>query len=301
MSDTTKQDNFFYIKPQPYIRNSAIGFAVLFGVALIMLVIVSFVTEIVVNRSGFTTPVLRISTVLQDILVFIAPALLAAITVTRLPATFLRLDAKPKLWTLLLACLILVTSIPAMDWVIALNENITLPESLSGIESKLREMEDSSTVAIALLQGNGSVMDLLMSVLIIGCLTGLCEEMFFRGALQGLLFATKLKKHLAVWIAAAIFSLLHFEFFGFIPRLLLGAYFGYLIWWSGSIWIPVIVHALNNSIVVVSTWITAAASEGCDMPADNISVAEPFTIVLSAMITAVGIIILRRITMARQK
>lgn len=296
MHNSIFKNNSDTVRPQPYVRNPALGFAILFGGFFIMLSLVSFISELILNRTEATTPILRISTILQDLLVFIAPALLTAIAVTRLPATFLHLDIKPKLRTSLLACLVLITSIPAMEWIISLNESITFPDSMSGIESALREMENNAAGAISLLQGGGSVIDLIMSILIIGCLTGLCEELFFRGALQGLLFSTKMKKHLAVWITAAIFSLLHLQFFGFFPRMLLGAYFGYLLWWSGSIWIPILVHALNNSIAVAESWINTSVSDGHEIEstADNIMTPDTATIILSVVVTVLGIILLRR-------
>ena len=84
--------------------------------------------------------------------------------------------------------------------------------------------------------------------------TGLGEEMFFRGALQRICCDGMRRRHLAVWTAAFVFSTLHFQFFGFVPRLVLGAFFGYAYLWSGSLWVPVIGHALNNSAVVAFMW-----------------------------------------------
>ena len=64
-----------------------------------------------------------------------------------------------------------------------------------------------------------------------------------------------MKAHIAIWTTAIIFSAMHFQFYGFIPRVLLGAFFGYLAFWSGSLWLPIFAHALNNSLVVLSTWL----------------------------------------------
>jgi hypothetical protein len=61
--------------------------------------------------------------------------------------------------------------------------------------------------------------------------------------------------HAAIWVTAFIFSAMHMEFFGFVPRLLLGALLGYLVRWSGSLWLPILAHALNNSLVVICLWI----------------------------------------------
>ncbi|MDE7236909.1 MAG: CPBP family intramembrane metalloprotease, partial [Paramuribaculum sp.] len=58
-----------------------------------------------------------------------------------------------------------------------------------------------------------------------------------------------------VWIAANVFSLAHFDMSGFVPRLLLGACFGYGMLWSGSLWTAVACHALNNCMAVTAMWL----------------------------------------------
>ncbi|MDE6391000.1 MAG: CPBP family intramembrane metalloprotease, partial [Duncaniella sp.] len=92
----------------------------------------------------------------------------------------------------------------------------------------------------------------IASILIVGVLAGLSEELYFRGALQRLLATSPLGAHTAVWVTATLFSLMHMQFYGLVPRILLGALFGYLFLWTGSIWLPVIIHALNNSIYILS-------------------------------------------------
>ena len=93
-----------------------------------------------------------------------------------------------------------------------------------------------------------------INILVIGVLTGIGEEFFFRGALQRGLAWCGINPHTAIWTAAIIFSAVHFQFYGFVPRVLLGALFGYLYRWNGNIWVNAFAHALNNSLVIISTW-----------------------------------------------
>jgi len=58
--------------------------------------------------------------------------------------------------------------------------------------------------------------------------------------------------HIIIWSAAILFSAFHMQFFGFLPRMLLGAYFGYLLYWTRNIWIPVFAHFVNNAFAVIS-------------------------------------------------
>lgn len=285
-------------RPIPYVKNPSFAIFTLFAALFLMIGLLSVVLALIAKGQELSATMMRITTVLQDILVFIVPALLAAMLATRLPATLLRLDVKPKLKPTLMAIAVLIMSLPALNFIVYLNENIQLPE---GIESAFKSMEDSAGNAIGTVIGGDSIPDLIVSVLIIGLLTGLAEELFFRGAFQGLLFTTKIKRHLAVWIAAAVFSLLHFQFYGFVPRMLLGAYFGYLLWWTGSIWVPVILHALNNTIALIGSWLALRSGEveSVEAALNNDMTSNATTIALSAIVTVLGIIILRRICLRK--
>lgn len=283
----------------PVVNRPGRAIGVLFGTFFMMLILLSLVSALLfgANGDGMTTKGLRIISVAQDLFVFILPAILAAFVATRLPASLLAVDVKPRLMTVFLAVVVMVTSLPAMEWLIDLNNSIHFPESLSWLEDTLRGMEDSASSGIESISGGTSVGDLIISILIIGILTGIAEEMFFRGALQNLFMSMpRVNKHLAIWIAAFIFSFMHFQFFGFFPRLLLGAYFGYLIWWSGSLWVPIIAHAFNNTMVVVLSWIAAQGGTTQSIEeASSLSVGNnPATIILSIIVTVLGIIILRR-------
>lgn len=281
----------------PVVNHPGRAIGVLFGVFFIMLILLSVVIAMVAGES-FSEKGMRIFAVLQDLLVFILPAIVAAFVATRLPASLLTVNVRPRLFSILMAIVVMVTSLPAMELLIEWNNNIHLPESMSGLEESLRSMEDSASAGIGALSGSGSVGDLIMGILIIGVLTGIAEEFFFRGALQNLFMSMpKVKKHFAIWAAAFIFSFMHFQFFGFLPRLLLGAYFGYLIWWTGSVWVPVIAHAFNNSLVVLLSWFTlrdGGVAESVEK-ASAINIGSDWiTIVLSVAVTVLGIILLRR-------
>ena len=77
------------------------------------------------------------------------------------------------------------------------------------------------------------------------------EELAFRGVLQQTLIGKNSNPPWGIWGAAFIFSFIHFQFFGFLPRLLLGAFFGYLFYWSKSLWLPILGHFINNTSAVL--------------------------------------------------
>ena len=121
----------------------------------------------------------------------------------------------------------------------------------------------------------------------VGTMTGFSEELFFRGGLQGILSRTNMGSAAAVWIAAIIFSTMHFQFFGFIPRLLMGAFFGYLLVWSRCLWVPVFAHALNNSIVVISSALSGNQSQGIMEQTGMSSYLDPEITVISSVVLTV--------------
>lgn len=241
----------------------------------------------VLTHSGVTTKSLRIATVVQDILVFILPAILTAAMVTNRPDRLLETERRPDMRLLLYAVAVMIVSMPVMNAIVMWNESLTLPDSLHDVESWMRMTEENARRSVETLLGGRTVGDLVVSIFLIGILAGLSEEIYFRGTMQRLLASEKLNAHSAIWITAIIFSIFHFQFFGFFPRLILGAFFGYLLYWSGSLWLPVAVHALNNTIVVVTSWYTKinpdSSIAGVDrIGTDSLSLMS-FSIVLSAV------------------
>ena len=67
--------------------------------------------------------------------------------------------------------------------------------------------------------------------------------------------------HVAIWVTAIIFSAVHMQFFGFVPRMILGALFGYLAYWSGSLWLPIIAHAFNNMCAAAGMWVSGGKED----------------------------------------
>ena len=93
---------------------------------------------------------------------------------------------------------------------------------------------------------------MFFNLIVIAVAAGITEEFLFGGALQRIIGKWTYNHHIIIWSAAIIFSTFHMQFFGFLPRMLLGAYFGYLLYWTRNIWIPVFAHFVNNAIAVIS-------------------------------------------------
>lgn len=245
-----------------------------------------------------STARLRIATLFQDILLFIAPAVVTALMSSRMPARFLSIDRGFSLKALIAAVVVMIVSVPLQNAIIQWNASLSLPEALTGVDRWMKETEATMQHHTALLLGGTTVKDLIAGLLIVGVFAALSEELFFRGALQRILQGSKTSAHSAIWIGAVIFSAFHMQFLGFVPRMLLGALFGYLVWWSGSLWLPVIVHALNNSMVVTTQW--RARCLGVESTADTFGADSPLLIAASAVLTVGAIILLRRVCLGQK-
>ncbi len=196
---------------------------------------------------------LTLSTIVQDVLVFIFPAVLVSLFGGCTRA--LRLEAKPSWRQVLIVAVVYVVSLPAMNWLVEANKLISLPPSMHGVEQWMRASEDAALAVTGQLLGSTSLATMLCMVAVVGFLAALSEELFFRGALLGMSLDCGVRAHAAVWIVAFVFSAFHMQFYGFFPRLLLGAWLGYLMLWSRSLWLPIIAHTINNAVVVVFTYL----------------------------------------------
>ena len=269
-------------------------FVIFVSIAIIGFLIAGFAGSLIIMKFGAdSTPAMRIASVLQSIFQLILPALLTALLVTRMPADFLRLRSGFSIGMLIWAFVILMLSTPAMNFIINWNNEMSLPESMSGLEEWFRNSEDRAVHSLAVLQGQHNVINLIVSSLIMGLLAGFGEELFFRGAFQRLLTTGGVNRHVAVWSVAFVFSAIHFQFYGFVPRLLLGAYLGYLLVWSKSLWLPIAIHALNNTLYVTLHWDYRDAATQPLSDGIGTGSSWPYAVV-SAVITAVAIIYFRK-------
>jgi membrane protease YdiL (CAAX protease family) len=187
--------------------------------------------------------------------VFILPAWAYAYLYNRRPVRSLELDRFTSPDLLILSILTIFTCIPLVNYLVQLNEQMALPDFLRGLESWMREMEDETARMTDAFLDVQSVGGLVINLLIIGVFAAIGEEMLFRGVLLKMLNESIRNVHVAVLLSALLFSAFHGQFYGFLPRALLGVLFGYVFIWSGTLWVPILLHLLFNSISVVIAWL----------------------------------------------
>lgn len=194
---------------------------------------------------------MRVAQFIQQVFLFLVPALLCAYLFNKRPAHYLKIDKIPNLKFTAISIFLIIAVQPIIAFTAYYNEQMQLPESMSGIETAMREMEESARAMMEQMLAGDSITILLVNLFIIAVMAGIVEEFLFRGALQQIINKITSNYHIAVWVSAFIFSAIHFQFYGFVPRFILGALLGYMFVWSGNLWVPVIVHFTNNAMSVL--------------------------------------------------
>lgn len=201
----------------------------------------------------------RLFALLNNLTSFLLPALICAYFIARKKwATYLRLTVFSKPINLLWSVLILLASIPLVQYTYSINRQLPLPEWMVSTEA-------STEVFIrGLLKAEHSY-EFWLNIVLFAVIPALGEELFFRGMMQQLFQKLFRSPQLAIWTTAFVFSAIHFQFQGFIPRFLLGGILGYVFFHTGSLWMSILGHFTNNALMVVSAHLYASGQLSIDL------------------------------------
>lgn len=146
---------------------------------------------------------------------------------------------------MMLAPLVILAATPLIDFSAAINRAL-IPAG-SWLESMFKPTEDLAEQITRMFLNPQSGVSMGVAFLSIAIIPSFCEEFVFRGVLMPLLGKMTRNIHLSIWITAILFSLIHAQFYGFLPRMFMGALLGYLVIWSGSLWSSILAHFINNA------------------------------------------------------
>ncbi|MEL7021085.1 MAG: type II CAAX endopeptidase family protein [Bacteroidota bacterium] len=230
---------------------SMIGGGILFGWAAVNgITITDLVTGLDENAPLDRRNEVRCYTMLNHLTTFVLPALLTAAILFRSRLwSWLRLHRSPTLRYMLVGAALMIAAFPLVQLSLWVNQQFPLPDWMTSME------EDTGAMIKGLLLMESPV-ELLFNLLIIAVLPGIGEELIFRGLIQQSLQKWLRSPHLAIWVTAAVFSAIHFQFEGFLPRMILGALLGYLFYWTHNLWIPIFAHFVTNGLQVVGAFFT---------------------------------------------
>ncbi|MDR2498534.1 MAG: CPBP family intramembrane metalloprotease [Tannerellaceae bacterium] len=193
----------------------------------------------------------RLLQFLATIFVFILPAMVYVRMFGGKLGSGLLLNVVGDRRVLLPVVLSMFLLLPSITFLGYVNEQMSFPDFMRPLEDWMRMMEDKAQENADLFFRDTDLPAVVCNMLVMAVMAGFAEELLFRGALMHALSGRMPGGHAAIWIVAVIFSAFHLQFYGFVPRLLLGAYLGYLVYWSRSLWPAILAHFTNNAIIVV--------------------------------------------------
>ena len=198
--------------------------------------------------------ILKYFQVVQSIGVFIIPPFILGWLFNGDIAQYLSLNKNINFASVLLVLVLSFAASPFINLIGDLNENMRLPDWLSGMENWMKNTEEKAAELTEIFLKVETTGGLMFNIFMIAFLPAIGEELLFRGVIQRIFTNWTRNSHWGIWISAILFSALHMQFYGFIPRMFLGVLFGYLLVWSGSIWLPIVAHFINNGIAVIAMY-----------------------------------------------
>lgn len=181
---------------------------------------------------------------------FIVPSLLFAFLIHKKCNDYLKWNSGSNVILFLIIPLLMLASQPIINLSSEINKNLQLPDFLKSLEIWIQRSENNAEVITKAFLAGTDINTYLFNLFLIAVIPAIGEELMFRGVLQRILNDWTKNIHLAIWISAILFSAMHMQFYGFLPRMLMGALFGYIFYWSGSLWIPILAHFINNALAV---------------------------------------------------
>ena len=185
------------------------------------------------------------------------------------------------LLTVFIALFFMGVNAPFIEW----NQNFVFPEALSGLEEKLRALEDTLAQTSTFITNFDSPGQLILGLIVVAVIPGIGEEFVFRGLVQNHIYGISKNIHVAIWVGALLFSLFHLQFYGLVPRMLLGAMFGYLYYFSGNIIYPMVAHFFNNGFTLVMLYLFQ--QNMVDYNIEDTEVLPWFQVIFTAFLTLV--------------
>jgi membrane protease YdiL (CAAX protease family) len=191
----------------------------------------------------------------QDISLFIVPSVIILNLLKPYNQKGLMIFETPRINEVIMVILLVFCIFPLNSFIGLLNSRMIFPDWLSGIEQWMVDKENRADNLISMLITSESFSVMITNIFVLAVIPSIGEELLFRGVFQKILYGFSKSGHPAIWLTAFIFSSMHLQFFGFIPRLILGLIFGYLFFWSRTLWLPVIAHFINNVVPVIVTYL----------------------------------------------
>ncbi len=267
------------------------GGMLLFSSLASLVILIIYHTPSMLEASDPITAI-RISQSLATIGAFLLPALLFAYCQERQCFQYNAANRLPDFSMTIIVLVVSVTLLPVVSVLSMFNMQIMPQEGV--VAEFMRNFEDAANQILDMVTSRRNNSDLIANIVVFAVLAGVCEEFLFQGSLQPLMTKWCRNPHVGILLTAFIFSTLHFQFYGFIPRFALGVYLGYLLYWSRSLWLPILAHVMHNAISILADY----TLQGRGIDTDNLKFTDlngVMPIIISCtLVSAMGIVFLWR-------
>ena len=268
-----------------------VGGLLLFSSLGSLIVMLLYHTASLLETSDPVTAI-RISQTFATIGTFLLPALLFAYCQNRQCFHYNSANCLPDFSMTIIVLVVSATLLPVVSVLSTFNMQIMPQEGV--VAEFMRNLEETANQILQMVTSRRSTWDLVANLLVFAVLAGVCEEFLFQGTLQPLMTKWTRNPHVGILLTAFIFSVLHFQFYGFIPRFALGVYLGYLFYWSRSLWLPVIAHVMHNALSIIADY----TLQGRGIDTENLKFTDlqgAIPVLLSCLlVSAMGIVFLWR-------
>ena len=236
------------------------------------------------NNSDESINFLKYMQVLQSIGLFVVPPFILGFLYHGNVKEYLLINRSAQSRCFVLAVFCLLAIVPFINFLGDINSKMSFPSFLSGLENWMRNMEDNAKVLIDKFMTVNGFGGLLFNVFMIAVLPAIGEEFMFRGVIQRIFTDWTRNHHWGIWVTAFVFSAMHMQFYGFLPRLVLGAMFGYLLVWTGTMWVPVLAHFFNNLVGVLGYFLIGEGTISNDVEEFGTGQGELFVVIISVSV-----------------
>lgn len=229
---------------------------------------------------------LKIGQGISSALMFIAPPIILYAFTRTEPMRQIGFRKPAFWWMLLIGVILMFVSLPLTNILGTWNEKANFGETL---ETILKMMEDTAGDLTERMLQVDTFGGLLGNLLVIALIPAIGEELTFRGVLQQSL-TRRCNPHVAIWLSAFIFSFIHFQFYGFLPRMFLGLILGYMFYYSGSLWISILMHFINNGTAVVVAYLDYKGLANVDW--EHFGSTSNVALLITSLVLTVGMIVI---------
>ena len=227
---------------------------------------------------------------------FFLPVYLFALICYRNPSKFIGFNTNFNVRQIVIVLFIVILTFPLSGALAELNKVIPIPKNW---QIYFKEKEAERALQEAALININSFYRYVISMVMIALLPAVFEEVCFRGGIQNILTRWFKGPWVSIIFTAIIFSAVHVSYYGFLVRFALGIILGFVFYYSGSLWLSILVHFLYNGLQVTALYFATVAH---NKPSKDIEANFPLWAgVIALALIIYAFVYFRKISLAQQQ